>query len=75
MSTVWIIAALAVAGAGALARRRISAARASRLDEDAIRRIEAGLPLEVDEPLDLDEARAAEAEFWADPEERDELGG
>ncbi len=74
MSTLWIIAALVVVGAGAFARRRIRDARDPQLDDDAIRRIELGLPLEVGEPLDLDEVRSAEEEFWADPEEPDELG-
>ena len=73
MSTLWIAAAVLVAAAGVVARRRINDARSGQMDDDAIRRIEAGLPLEVDE-LDLDEARAAEEEFWADPEEPDEFG-
>ncbi len=74
MSTFWIIAALLVLAAGILARRRIRDVRDPRLDDDAIRRIELGLPLEVDEPLDLDDARAAEEEFWADPDEPEEFG-
>ncbi len=74
MSTLWIIAALVVAGAGALARRRTRSARDARLDDDAIRRIELGLPFEADEPLDLDEVRSAEEEFWADPEDPEEFG-
>jgi len=73
MSTLWIIAALVVVGAGALARRRIRDVRDPQLDDDAIRRIELGLPLDVEEPLDLDEARSAEEEFWADPEDPDEF--
>jgi len=74
MSTLWIIAAVLVAGAGVVARRSIRRARESQLDDAAIRRIELGLPLEVDAPLDMDDIRAAEEEFWADPEEPDELG-
>ncbi len=75
MSTIWIIAALLVAGAGVVVRDRIRRQRSQPLDDDAIRRIELGLPVEMDDPLDMDEVRAAEEEFWADPEEPDELGG
>ncbi|HEU5209349.1 MAG TPA: hypothetical protein VFU06_08060 [Longimicrobiales bacterium] len=74
MSILWIMAALVVVGAGALARQRIRGARHSPIDDDAIRRIELGLPLEADEPIDLDEVRSAEDEFWADPEEPEEFG-
>ncbi|MHB1168060.1 MAG: hypothetical protein ACYC28_02105 [Longimicrobiales bacterium] len=75
MSTIWIVAALLVAGAGFVARDRIRRVRSQQLDDDAIRRIELGFPVEIEEPLDMDEARAAEEEFWADPEEPDEFGG
>ena len=72
--TIWIVAALVVATAGAFARRRVQRSRSAGLDDDAIRRIELGLPLEVDAPHDIEEARAAEEEFWADPEEPEEFG-
>ena len=63
----WIFAggALLVAGAGLLARRRMARVKAG-LSDDAIRAIEAHGRVEVEEPLDLDEARDEEERFWSE---------
>lgn len=65
--TSWLFAgaALLVAGAGALARRRIARARAALTDED-IRAIEELGRVRADEPLDLDEAAEEEERFWSE---------
>jgi hypothetical protein len=45
-------------------RRRIGEVRGSRLTDDDIRAIEAGARVDVDAPLDLDEAAEEEERFW-----------
>lgn len=71
--SVFLAAALLVAAGGLVARRRIRRAGRSALTDDDLRRIEEGGQLEFDEPLDLDEARAAEEAFleetWDQPDE------
>lgn len=64
--TGWIFAlgALLVAVAGLGVRRRLQRLKDSDLSDGAIRRIESTGRLEVDEPLDLDEAAAEEERFW-----------
>lgn len=62
-----LMALLAVAG-GLLARRKLRAGRRkSVLSDDMVRRIEeeGRLRVDVPEPLDLDEIREEEDEFWA----------
>ncbi|MEJ2216119.1 MAG: hypothetical protein P8099_05835 [Gemmatimonadota bacterium] len=62
--TLAVAAALAVVGY-VISRRRLQARRReASLDDDAIRRIEAGGRVDVEEPLDLDEAREEEERFW-----------
>ena len=65
--TTWLFAgaALLVAGAGFLARRRIARARAALSDDD-IRDIEAHGRVRADEPLDLGEAAEEEERFWSE---------
>lgn len=65
LSWVFAGAALLVAGAGFLARRRIARARAG-LSDDAIRAIEERGRLEVEDPLDLDEVAEEEERFWSE---------
>ncbi|MEX0890827.1 MAG: hypothetical protein WEB88_01575 [Gemmatimonadota bacterium] len=67
MTSILFLAAAALVIAGGLAaRRRVEEARESRrgLADEDIRRIEEGGWVELDEPLDLDEARAEEEQFW-----------
>lgn len=61
------IATLAIAG-GFIVRSRLRSARQSEdgLCDGDIRRIEMGLPLEREEPLDRDGIRRAEEEFWSE---------
>jgi hypothetical protein len=65
-SILFLAAAVLVIAAGILARRRVLAAREDRggLADEDIRRIEEGGWLVREEPLDLDEARAEEEQFW-----------
>lgn len=62
----WIFAAGAVLVAAAWleSRRRLRAMRRSELSDGAIRQIEVSGRVEVDEPLDLDEAAEEEERFW-----------
>ena len=64
----WLFAggAVIVAGAWLASRRRLRQLRADELSDAAIRRIEASGRVEVDEPLDLDEAKAEEERFWGE---------
>lgn len=64
--TTWLFAAGAVlvAGAGLVVRRRL--ARLRGLSDDAIRSIEAHGRIEVEEPLDLQEAAEEEERFWGE---------
>jgi len=59
-----VAAGLAVVGYVLGRHRFYERRRDASLDDDAIRRIEAGGNVEVDEPLDLDEAREEEERFW-----------
>lgn len=75
-SVVFLGLALLVLLAGLLARRRVNRARDDRrLSDEMIRRIErvGRIEFEADEPLDLDEIRREEDEFWSrtwdEPEE------
>lgn len=61
---VFVLGALLVAVAGLGVRRRLQRLKDSDLSDGAIRRIESSGRLEVDEPLDLDEAAAEEERFW-----------
>lgn len=63
MGLFWTILALLVAVAGVLYRERLKRDRPT-VSDDMISQIEASGWVEVDEPLDLDEARDAEEEFW-----------
>jgi hypothetical protein len=80
MSLIWIVFAGAAAIVGVRFRRRIAEARGGghpRIDDEALRRIieEGRLTMDEEEPLDLEEAARAEAEFWEeDWEEPEELG-
>lgn len=58
-------AALVIA-AGLAARRRIDQVTRKGLSDDAIRQIESRGRLDVDAPLDLDEAADEEERFWGE---------
>lgn len=64
--TGWIFAlgALLVVAAGLGVRRRLQRLKDRGLNDAAIRRIEASGRIEVDEPLDLEEAATEEERFW-----------
>ena len=64
--TGWLFAAAAllVAGAWYANRGRLRDMRSRGLNDADIRRIEASGRVDVDEPLDLDEAREEEERFW-----------
>ncbi len=64
--TGWLFAgaAVLVAAAGLGARRRLRRLRDRELSDAAIRRIEVSGRVEVDEPLDLEEAAEEEERFW-----------
>jgi len=64
---IWIIIGVLALIAGMLVRHRIAShvSRPTLTDED-LRRIEAGLPVEIDEPLDLQAIREEEQEFWSE---------
>ena len=47
-------------------RRRLARVREAGLDDAMIRRIEASGRVEVDEPLDLEEAAEEEDAFWSE---------
>lgn len=63
---LFMAAAVLVIAAGVMARQRVQDARRQEggLADEDIRRIEEGGWLARDEPLDLDEARAEEEQFW-----------
>ena len=64
---VWTVASVLVAVAGVLYLRRLRALKQSGGVTDAmIERIESMGRLEVDEPLDLEEAAAEEEKFWSE---------
>ena len=53
--------------AGLLVRQRITAhIDRPKLTDDDVRRIESGLYVEVEEPLDLQTIREEEDEFWSE---------
>lgn len=62
----WIFAlgALLVAVAGLGYRRQIEQVKRDGLTEGAIRQIEASGRIDMDDPLDLDEAAEEEERFW-----------
>lgn len=64
--TGWLFAvgALLVAAAGLGVRRRLRRLKGGGLSDGAIRQIEASGRVEVDEPLDLEEAAEEEERFW-----------
>lgn len=63
----WLFAAAAllVAGAGLAVRRRMARMRPG-LDDEKIRAIEDLGRIEMEDPLDLDEAAAEEERFWSE---------
>lgn len=63
LTWLFVGASLLVAAAGLAARHRLSRLR-DGLSDDDIRALERGARIEVDEPLDLDEAADEEARFW-----------
>lgn len=81
MAWIWLLFGVLAGMAGLRHRSRLRSARRSarppRVDDDAIRRIleQGTLTSEDDEPLDLDEAKRAEEEFWRDSwDEPEEYG-
>ncbi len=66
--TGWIFAggAVLVAGAWYATRRRLRQLKDRELSDAAIRQIEASGRVEVDEPLDLEEAAEEEERFWGE---------
>lgn len=62
----WLFAvgAVIVLAAWAASRRRLRRLRDRPLSDAAIRQIEVSGRVEVDEPLDLEEAAAEEERFW-----------
>ncbi|HUE77542.1 MAG TPA: hypothetical protein VMM83_06330 [Longimicrobiales bacterium] len=63
LTWLFVGASLLVVAAGLGARRRVTRLR-NGLSDDDIRALERGGRIEVDEPLDLDEAAEEEARFW-----------
>ncbi|MCG8468577.1 MAG: hypothetical protein MJB57_10285 [Gemmatimonadetes bacterium] len=65
-STLFLLFAVLVIVAGVSARRRVRETRESVITDDIVRRIETiGRVDSADvEPLDIDEARVEEDEFW-----------
>lgn len=57
--------AVLVAAAGLVARRRVTRLR-DGLTDDAVRAIEAHGRVDMDAPLDLDEAAEEEERFWSE---------
>lgn len=60
------VAALLVVAAWVGYRRRLRDAIGGTLDDGHIRQIENAGRIEVDEPLDLEEAREEEERFWSE---------
>ena len=63
---IFAIGAVLVAVAGIGYRRRLGELERTSLSEGAIRQIEASGRVEMDEPLDLDEAADEEERFWGE---------
>jgi hypothetical protein len=63
---IFAIGAVLVAVAGIGYRRRLADLERDGLSESAIRQIEAGGRLEMDDPLDLGEAAEEEERFWSE---------
>jgi hypothetical protein len=64
---LWIVGALLVIIAGFLYLRRLRRlTRGPGLTDEMIARIESAGAVEVDEPLDLEEAAEEERRFWED---------
>ena len=63
MGLFWSFLAVLTVGGGLLYRKRLREA-APGLSDEEVRRIERGEYVELEEPLDLDEAQQAEEEFW-----------
>lgn len=64
---LWITLSILALVAGLLVRQRIAAhVDRPKLTDDDVRRIESGLHVEVEEPLDLQAIREEEAEFWSE---------
>lgn len=61
---IFVFGAVLVAVAGIGYRRRLGDLDRKGLSESAIRQIEASGRVELDEPLDLDEAAEEEERFW-----------
>jgi hypothetical protein len=61
---IFAIGAALVVAAGLGVRRRVRRVTGRGLSDDVIRRIEAGDRVQVDDPLDLDEAADEEERFW-----------
>ncbi|HUH11638.1 MAG TPA: hypothetical protein VMK65_00955 [Longimicrobiales bacterium] len=72
MGLFWMVLAV-LAGAGGLLYRRRLREGAPSLSDEEIRRIERGEYVELEEPLDLDEARDAEDEFWGEEWDEPEM--
>lgn len=64
----WLFTVLAVLVAGSWYgyRKRLAEHRRRGLTDDAVRRIEAHGRVEMDEPLDLEEAAEEEEKFWSE---------
>jgi len=60
------LGAVLVAAGWLLRRRRLNRLDGSELTDEVVQRIEASGRVEVDEPLDLDEAAEEEARFWGE---------
>lgn len=65
MGFFWTVLALLAVGGGLLYRKRLRDVTPGLSDEE-VRRIERGEWVEIEEPLDLDEAHDAEEEFWGE---------
>lgn len=62
---LWTVAALLVALAGVFSLRRLRSLKNSdRVTDEMIARIESVGRVEVDDPLDLEEAAEEERKFW-----------
>jgi hypothetical protein len=64
MTWIFLAGALLVTFGWLGYRRRLNEVRGSRLTDAHIRAIEAGARVDVDAPLDLDEAAEEEERFW-----------
>jgi len=71
MGFVWLVLSALVVAAGVRARQRQRAALGApppRVDDAVVRAIERGgaVPVDADEPLDLDEIDKEEERFWTE---------